>query len=340
MIVPFKNSKSYGVLHTENYFSFLGFSKKVNSDEIQKIDIYLDDKLFDTITADKHIEKIEDIYELEGFGFTYILPNEYVGQKSSISFKNHDTKEHLQNSPYELIQESHPKFNEMAFLNSLNNPINEDKIKDLYCPNTIGFLATEKNLKDEEFVSYIKELILSFPDIDFKGFYFNKIEKNKIESIFKNYTNKVNLIIPNHLSDLTNNIEFYIHNSELDKSLLIFRKVYEILIYKCPNIFSFQFIQNRKGKTIKEENLLYDNHPFIKDPNFFGLDKSFEYDLYTTIYKTILEEIKENAIDLNINLGEFEHFTKLSYAIKNKRFKEFYFNLNKFYKLYLENKCK
>ena len=47
MIVPSKNQKTYGVLHTENYFSFLGFCKKVNSDEIQKVDIYLDDVLID-----------------------------------------------------------------------------------------------------------------------------------------------------------------------------------------------------------------------------------------------------------------------------------------------------
>lgn len=334
-------SKRYGVLHTENYFSFLGFSKQVNSDEIQKIDIYLDNKLIDTITADKHIEKIEDIYELEGFGFTYILPDEYVGQKSFISFKNHNTKEHLQNSPYELIQESHPKFNEMVFLKSLNNPINEDRIKDLYCQNSIGFLATEENLEDVNFIEYLKDLIIRFPDVEIKGFYFNEIEKNKIEHIFKNHIDKLNLLIPNQLSDLTNNIEFYIHNSGLNIKQPTFRKLFEILLYKYPNIFSFQFFPNYKEKTLKEQNQLCNNHPIMKNPEFFNLEKSFEENnFFNTMYKNILKEIKENPIDSNTNLGEFEHFTKLSYAIKNKEFKEFYFNLNKLNKLYLENKCK
>ena len=47
MILPKANQKSYGVVHTENYFSFTGFCKKVNSDEIQTVDIYLDDVLID-----------------------------------------------------------------------------------------------------------------------------------------------------------------------------------------------------------------------------------------------------------------------------------------------------
>ena len=57
MTRPIQLDKTYGVLHTENYFSFLGFAKKVGSDEIQKIDIFLDDKLIDIILANDAILK-------------------------------------------------------------------------------------------------------------------------------------------------------------------------------------------------------------------------------------------------------------------------------------------
>ena len=67
MLVPKSNQKTYGVLHPKNYFSFIGFCKKVNSEEIQKVDIYLDDKLIDTISADKKLQKIEDIYDPMSF---------------------------------------------------------------------------------------------------------------------------------------------------------------------------------------------------------------------------------------------------------------------------------
>lgn len=103
--------------------------------------VYLD-ALIDTIIADKHLQKIEDIYELDGFGFILYLANEYIGNKKSMSFKNHLTKEDLQNSPYKLINNTNRNFNKAKFIHSLIQPHNLEKIKDLYYPNSIGFFAT------------------------------------------------------------------------------------------------------------------------------------------------------------------------------------------------------
>src|SRR5574344_1520410 len=164
MISPIQLGKTYGVLHTESFFSFLGFEKKVGSNETQKIDVFLDDKLIDTIEANKFIQKIDDMYDVESKAFTYNLPIQYIGKKAIISFKNHDSEEELLNSPYTLIDKTHEKFNEAKFLQSLNEPLS-DELKNMYKPNTIGFLATKENLEDEEFMGYIKELIERFPDV-------------------------------------------------------------------------------------------------------------------------------------------------------------------------------
>ena len=86
MISPIQTGKTYGVLHTESFFSFLGFAKKVGSDETQKIDVFLDDKLIDTIEANKFIQKIDDMYDVESKAFTYNLPLQYIGKKAIISF--------------------------------------------------------------------------------------------------------------------------------------------------------------------------------------------------------------------------------------------------------------
>ena len=161
MTRPMQLDKTYGVLHTENYFSFLGFAKKVGSDEIQKIDVFLDDKLIDTIEANEFIQKIDDMYDVESKAFTYNLPTQYIGKKAIISFKNHDSGEELLNTPYTLIDKNHEKFNEAKFLQSLNEPLS-DELKNMYKPNSIGFLATKENLEDEEFVGYIKELMKRF----------------------------------------------------------------------------------------------------------------------------------------------------------------------------------
>ena len=172
MTRPIQLDKTYGVLHTESFFSFLGFAKKVGSDETQKIDVFLDDKLIDTIEANEFIQKIDDMYDVESKAFTYNLPVQYIGKKAIISFKNHDSGEELLNSPYTLIDKNHEKFNEAKFLHSLSEPLSEE-LKNMYKPNCVGFLATKENIEDEEFMGYIKELIERFPDVEFKGFCFN-----------------------------------------------------------------------------------------------------------------------------------------------------------------------
>ena len=158
MTSPIQLNKTYGVLHTENYFSFLGFAKKVGSDETQKIDVFLDDKLIDTIEANELIQKIDDMYDIENKAFKYNLPSEHIGKKAIISFKNHDSGEELLNSPYTLIDKNHEKFNEAKFLHSLSEPLSEE-LKNMYKPNCVGFLATKENLEDEEFVEYVNEIM-------------------------------------------------------------------------------------------------------------------------------------------------------------------------------------
>src|SRR5574344_1642975 len=143
MTSPIQPNKTYGVLHKESYFSFVGFAKKIGSEEAQQIDIYLDDKLIDTIKADKFIQKLDDMYDVENQAFTYNLPTKYMGEKASISFKNHNSQDELLNSPYTLIDKNHEKFNEAKFLHSLNEPLCEE-LRNMYKPNCVGFLSAKE----------------------------------------------------------------------------------------------------------------------------------------------------------------------------------------------------
>src|SRR5574344_2188656 len=182
MISPIQTGKTYGVLHTESFFSFLGLA--------QKIDVFLDDKLIDTIEANEFIQKIDDMYDVENKAFTYNLPTQYMGKKAIISFKNHDSGEELLNSPYTLIDKNHESFNEAKFMHSLNEPLSEE-LKNMYKPNCVGFLATKENLEDEEFIEYINELIKDFPEYDFKALYFDKNSVKEIKEKFKNSSFKL-----------------------------------------------------------------------------------------------------------------------------------------------------
>ena len=248
MTRPIQLDKTYGVLHTENYFSFLGFAKKIGSHQTQKIDVFLDDKLIDTIEANEFIQKIDDMYDVESKAFTYNLPVQYIGKKAIISFKNHDSGEELLNSPYTLIDKNHEDFNEAKFLHSLSEPLSEE-LKNMYKPNCVGFLATKENMEDEEFIGYIKELMERFPDIEFKAFMIKGKDKNKdISSLMK----KLKIIYISNISDIIFNSMLYIHNgSNISKANILIK-----LIGNMPFIYYSKddFIMSLEQNELKYEN--------------------------------------------------------------------------------------
>jgi hypothetical protein len=326
MILPKNNQKSYGVLHTENYFSFTGFCKKVNSDEIQSIDIYLDDVLIDTILADKKLQNIEDIYDIEGFGFTYDLDEKYIGQKSLISFRNHESKENLQNSPYELLNTAHPKFNEYRFLHSLSLPINEEKIRDMYCPNSIGFLATEENLEDTEFVGYINELMVRFPNVEFKAFCFRKDTKQLSKNLFPN--KQIQYIIPENIYDVASNIEVYLSNvkSLLDGNLFYKLRINIKYLYCVWINLDLQKTTIQKYElTIKSALDQFMNQ--YKELGFFD-DEISEDNSYTKSFQYAISTrfmLGEKTIDINKSAYEYFNFKLIEYALGNTLYKEFFY---------------
>lgn len=319
MILPKTNQKSYGVLHTENYFSFTGFCKKVGSDEIQKVDIYLDDVLIDTILADKKLQKIEDIYDIEGFGFTYNLPNEFIGNKRSISFKNHQTKENLQNSPYELLDTAHPKFNEARFIYSLSEPIGEE-FRNMYIPNNVGFLATKENLEDEEFVEYINQIMNDFPEYDFKALYFDKNSIKEIKEKFKN--SNLGLLELKNIKDIFENLEVYLSNNEqniFDTEILLQVRI------NSKEIFPIGLQLSKKNITLKqfEHNNQSYYKKFFNNLEYLGFEQndikkygSNYHEIYfkklskkynTPIDFSMEESLKKAYVYWNLKLGYNNH---------------------------------
>ena len=259
MTSPIQLVKTYGVLHTESFFSFLGFAKKVGSDEIQKIDVFLDDKLIDTIEANEFIQKIDDMYDVESKAFTYNLPVQYIGKKAIISFKNHDSGEELLNSPYTLIDKNHEKFNEAKFLHSLSEPLSEE-LKNMYKPNSIGFLATKENLEDDEFVQYIKKIQKRFPRVEFKTFYFNNHQKKLAEEVF-NDINNIQFIIPKNIYQINENCLIWLsRNDSISLSIRKYVRYALFINFEAKNL-SIKDYENKYKDSFKA---------FYSNPSKFG----------------------------------------------------------------------
>ncbi|GAB1465119.1 hypothetical protein MASR2M54_06190 [Aliarcobacter cryaerophilus] len=317
MTRPIQTGKTYGALHTENFFSFIGFAKKVGSDETQKIDVFLDDKLIDTIEANGFIQKIDDMYDVENKAFKYNLPSEHIGKKAIISFKNHDTQDELLNSPYTLIDKNNEKFNEAKFLHSLNEPVSED-IKNIYKPNCVGFLATKDNLENEEFVEFINEIIKDFPEYDFKALYFDKNSIKEIKNKFQH--SNLNLIELKSAKDIFENLEVYLSNYEKTFKDRFEMPIMNLLRYKSNDIALLPLGLNRdKYLTLREfenQNKEY-FQKLIDNLEYLGFNKDV-IDKYGNSFNAIsFKSYSEKYnIDINFNLDESTRIAYIYYNLK------------------------
>lgn len=326
-----RNAKIYGAVETETFITYTGFCKKIYDTEQQEVEVFIDDKKIDVVSANQKISNIEDTYEVfntEGFCFTYKLPEKYIGEKHKLEFKTKDG-EQLVHSPIITMDQEHPKYNENCFLESLNEPIDEEKIKDT-CSNSIGFLATEENLEDVEFIEYIKALMVKFPNTMFKAICLNNLQKELAKNIFQN--NKIDFLIPQNIYEIAKNIEIYLCSQKVSKDVEIF----SILRINSPQILSIYTnlqINNFKQISIKdfEKDLSVILKKFIDNYKILGftenelsIDSSYTKTFQNAIFQRF--NLGKDVLDENSNAYEYFNFKIIEYALQNNKFKEFYFN--------------
>lgn len=317
MTSPIQPNKTYGVLHTESFFSFLGFAKKIGSSETQKIDVYLDDKLIDTIEANKFIEKIDDMYDVENQAFSYNLPIEYIGKKATISFKNHDSQENLLNSPYVLIDKNHEKFSEAKFIHSLNQPLNEE-LKNMYKPNSIGFLATKENLEDVEFVEYINQIMNDFPEYDFKALYFDKNSIKEIKEKFRN--SNLGLLELKDIKDIFENLDIYLSNYERTYQNLIENSIVTLLRQNSNHIIviGLGLIFNTLSLREKEQKDYIYYRRFFDNLEYLGFEQN-DIEKYGNTYHEIYFKKLSEKYNIPIDFS-MEESVKKAYVYWNLKF--------------------
>jgi len=322
MIIPKRDAQYYGAVHIDNYLTFTGFCKKVDSDEICDVDVFVDGKKIDTLKADKKIGKVEDIYDIEGHGFEFELSDEYFEKSHTLEFKA-SSGEELVNSKIQTINKNHPKFNEYRFLHSLSN-VDVEKVKDLYCKDAIGFLAIEENLNDKDFMEYIRELMEKFPDVAFKAFYFNEDLVHNLLNISDNL--KCSKLL--NVNNLFPEICMYIYDVTKQDTSKIFGT---FVTYNCHNIFSIVLDKNYKNLTLKDLDKRFLNHVYLNKRDYFGLeviDDSFVKTFINFITEGFMKEI-----DLNMNAKLFFNFLLVELLLKNRQARFLNYELNRKYYL-------
>ncbi|WP_428024402.1 6-hydroxymethylpterin diphosphokinase MptE-like protein [Arcobacter sp.] len=204
------------------------------------------------------------------------------------------------------------KFNEYCFINSLNQPVNEE-IKYSYClPNTIGFFVTKENIENKEFMRYIDELNSRFKDC-IVGFSFsdnviiNNLHTKKVTNIkdlpscsifIPNLENSFDKIVLKYIKNNFNNIHT-IHTSYINKK-------YKNISYEEYNKkegFFMKYLNNEKNllklnykKTeIVDNNYLKTLIQYTKD-NFVFTPVSKETEIYEFL---CFHEIENLIQDIN-----------------------------------------
>jgi hypothetical protein len=325
-----RNAKIYGAVETETYITFEGFCKKIYDTEQQKVDIFIDDKKIDTIVANQKIPKIEDTYEVfdtEGFCFTYKLPKEYIGEKHKLEFKNIHG-EQLVHSPIITMDINDPKYNENSFLESLKEEINIDEIRYIYCPNSIGFLAIKENLEDEVFIQYLRELINLFPNTIFNGFAFNTDDYNLSLSIFP----KINLITPTNIKNILENIEIFLATNQ---NYLLYNKLIEKIGHFNDLTHRIYFDKDwySSNKTILDLNNGEDTYNFfLENYNYLGSEiNEANGNKAKLFFNKILRNAKQ-PLDLlkeNDKIRDWYYLKRVDFIFKEPLVKKF---LNKIFK--------
>jgi hypothetical protein len=339
MIIPEKSSKSYGVVNTQEYFSFIGFSKHVDNKDFQEVDIYIDNELITTIKADKCIENIDEIYDINGYSFQYNLEQKYMHNYQYIHFKNHTTSEELKNSPIEILNTSNPLVSYFRLLHNVKQPINENALKTVYSEKSLGFFALAENLKEQNFIHFIKEIHSKVPELIFKPICFNEEQEKLIKKRIPIKEENLQIITPENIYSLTQEIEFFIYflNNDLDI------QTSNIIRDHSLEISGIYFDQKNIHMTLRDYEKTIKN-PFIENPSFFNLDTQVEKKFSDSFYEIFFYLIDPNFnVNLDITVAQLEEKVIIN-SLSNHEFKINYKNillkLNTFYKKEAKKKDK
>ena len=288
-------------------------------DEIEVIDVYAGDKKIDSFTTKELQPELGRVFDVDMRGILYDVPDAYQTQLNAVAFRDANSGDELPRAFVDIIKRDDAKYNELSFMKSLEEPIDEESIKDMYTPNVIGFLATEENLEDEEFVGYINELMKRFPDIEVKGFCY----ESKFLDIQKYFVKQVTILLINEVQTMIKSLGIFLF---LNKRKAC-KRVATVLGQRSSHIYSVSLNSSFKNITLLEYAQLSKSHKVWTLYKELGLSDEqkkqsngiFHIFLYQNIYNQLKLPYK---IDINENLFEYEYFIKIEHILKYPGFKQ------------------
>jgi hypothetical protein len=301
---------------------------KIDFASIKVIRVCVNNEEIEILNVNHSDELTNNIFDLKQFRINYELDAKYTGQENKLKFYYSDENQSFKVEIH-MPTRNDTHFNEFVFKNSLKATIDKKRLENLYEKNAIGFLATEENLEDEDFVNYIKELMVRFSWLTFRAFYFNDEQKQKVESIFI-LQSSLEVMGIKDIYELTSKIEILVLPSKDELSM-----VSKAIIQNCSYQFIHFYIQDQKLNMKK----IVDFSPLI--PSSFQYEfliqmgvseKKIEesgYNLYIAWFSDIYESAA-NSFNEELEFYEFS-LGLLNLTLTNKKIKDFMIKSQKKY---------
>lgn len=207
----------------------------------------------------------------------------------------------IQKNSSNYLENLIPNFNETSFVKTLNKKLDLEKLQNTNPEDSIGFLATDDNLEDLEFIKLMNILFEKDFNIRYKAFYFNDEQKNIVLKVFNKYISMIDFIKPDDIYDITKNISIYIHSNIPFKKTKTFNyhKVWQILNKTKANLFKIHLFDE-----IKDTNEYFNSLKLIDDSKIefekSAVSKTFESDeryneicFMNSLNRPLVEESKD-----------------------------------------------
>lgn len=318
MLVPTREAKCYGAIHIDNYIEFTGFCKKVDSNDPQTVDIYLDGKKIESLLANQNIEKISRIYDINNHAFKFILNDNYFDKSYLLEFKVGNDS--LVNSPIKTIERFQEEYNIHKFKFSISNLEHNDLNVSL--GDKIGFLGIDENLNDEQYIALLKDLAINYNNEKFCMFYFDSNQKQKAQEIFQEYAN-ISFEIISDIKEMIKNLKIYICNVFVKKENYNLELELANTFYKYKNNILLLgtgldwFYKSVKDLETTFEHSMKNYMTLLSEKNIKIESNSFYISLYSHLLKNINTQ---SSINLETKVGEIFLTLPLKYALSNEKF--------------------
>jgi len=288
--------------------------------EVDAIDVILNGEKIDQIDCESMKAKNGMLFDVDMRGIVYDVPDIYQEKIDKIVFIDSKSSKVFPKAFVDVICRDDEQYNELSFLKSLEEPIDEEKMKGLYSKKTIGFLATKNNLEDEKFVEVVKKIATLYKG-NVKALYLDSISEERISQIFEGFPVSSHLV--KSIYDIASHISVYLQN--LKDNVPYLAPIFERY---SNQVYCLVFNSTNGDSTVASFNQQYkaSGHPILTDPEYFGISANDitknDSKLFQILENQIFEPLPLEIDKMLYKDYLFEH--KLKYLIENDRYREYF----------------